>query len=68
MFLKCHYYLHRFAKSKRVVIDQRVEEDNSLELFKMATNTNELTTKLINRQVFIFRRYQVNVKNIKCPL
>jgi hypothetical protein len=49
MHFKCHYHLHPFAKSKRGVIDQRVEKDNSLDMFKMTANTNELTMKLINR-------------------
>jgi hypothetical protein len=68
MLFKCHYHLHPFAKSKRGVVNQRVEEDNSLDMFKMTANTSEPTTKLINRQLLNFWCYQVNVKNIKCPL
>jgi hypothetical protein len=68
MLFKCHYHLHPFAKTKRGVIDQRVEKDNSLDMFKMTTNTNELTMKIINRKLLIFTHYQVNVKDIKCPL
>ncbi len=68
MLFKCHYHLHPFAKSKRGVIDQRDAKDNNLDMFKMTTNTRVLTTKLINRQLLIFKRYQVNVKDIKCPL
>jgi hypothetical protein len=68
MLFKCHYHLHPFAKSKRGVIDQRVEMDNSLDMFKMTTNTNELTMKIINRKLLIFTHYQVNVKDITCPL
>jgi ABC-type lipopolysaccharide export system ATPase subunit len=41
MFLKCHYDLHFLAKSKRGVVDQRVEKDNILDIFEMTTNTNE---------------------------
>jgi hypothetical protein len=50
------------------VVDQRVEEDSSLDIFEMTTNTSEPTTKSVNRELLIFRRYQVNVKDIKCPL
>jgi hypothetical protein len=45
MLFECHYHLHPFAKSKKGVIDQRVEEDNRLDMFKMTANTNDLTTK-----------------------
>ncbi len=56
MLFKCHYHLHPFAKSKRGVIDQRVEEDKNLDMFKMTANTSVLTTKLINRQLLIFKQ------------
>jgi hypothetical protein len=34
----------------------------------IAVNTSGLTTKLNNREHFIFMYYQMDVKNIKCPL
>jgi hypothetical protein len=38
-------------------------------IFEMiAINTSGLTTKLNNREHFIFMYYQMDVKNIKCPL
>jgi hypothetical protein len=33
----------------------------------MIANTSELTTELINKELLIFKRYQVNVEDIKCP-
>jgi hypothetical protein len=33
----------------------------------MTTNTSEPTMKLINKELLIFKRYQVNVENIKSP-
>jgi hypothetical protein len=53
---------------ERGVVDQRVEKDRSLDIFGMIANTNEPTTELVNRELLIFRRYQMDVKNIKCPL
>jgi hypothetical protein len=35
---------------------------------KMIANTIEPSMKLINRELLIFKRYQVDVKDIKCPL
>jgi hypothetical protein len=34
----------------------------------MIANTTDPTTKLVNKELLIFRRYQVDVKDIKCPL
>jgi len=44
MLLKCHYHLHPLVKSKRGVVNQRVEEDNNLNIFEMILNTSEPTT------------------------
>ncbi len=66
MLLMYHYHLHPLAKYKRDIVDQRVEEDNSLDIFEMTTNVSEPTTKLINRELLIFKHYQVDVKDIKC--
>jgi hypothetical protein len=58
--------LHPLAE--RCVVDQRVEKDSNLDIFKMTISTSEPTTKLINRKLLIFKRYQVDVKDMKCPL
>ncbi len=34
----------------------------------MITNTNETTKKLVIKELSIFRKFQVDMKNIKCPL
>jgi len=57
MLLKCYYYLHLLVESKMGVVDQRVEEDMNLDIFKMTTNTNEPTMKLVNKELLIFRHY-----------
>jgi hypothetical protein len=68
MLLKCHYHLHVFVEFERGVVDQRVEKENNLDIFEMIASTSEHATKLINRELLIFRHYQVDVKNIKCLL
>jgi hypothetical protein len=45
------------------VIDQRVEEDRNLDIFKMIANT-----KNFNKELLIFRHYLMDVKDITCPL
>jgi hypothetical protein len=66
MLLKCYYHLHSLVGSGRAVVDQRVEKDKNLNSFEMIANISEPTTKLVNRKLLIFRRYQVDVKNVKC--
>jgi len=53
MLLKCYYDLHLLVESKMGVIDQRVEEDTNLNIFKMTTNTNEPTMELVNKELLI---------------
>ncbi len=53
---------------ERGVVDQRIEEENNLDIFEMTTNRSEPTMELVNRELLIFKFYYVNVKDIKCPL
>jgi hypothetical protein len=68
MLFKCHYHLHHLAEFERNVVDQRVEEDNNLDIFEMTTNTIDLTMELINKELLILKCYQVGIKDFKCPL
>jgi len=34
----------------------------------MSTTMNELTKEVVNKELLIFKRFQVDVKDIKCPL
>jgi hypothetical protein len=67
MLFKCDYHLHPLVEYERGVVDQRIEEDNNLDSLKMIADTIEPSIKLINRELLIFKRYQVDVKDIKCP-
>jgi hypothetical protein len=68
MLLKCYYHLHPLVKFERGVVDQKVEEDKNLNIFEMIINTSELTMELVNREPIFFKCYQVDDKDIKCPL
>jgi hypothetical protein len=68
MFFKFYYHLHPLVESKRGVVEQRVEEEKNLDIFEMIASINELTTKLVDKKLLIFKCYQVDVKDIKCPL
>jgi hypothetical protein len=60
--------LHTLVEFERGVVDQRVEKDNSLDIFEMTANTIELTIEMMNKELLIFKHYQMDVKDIKCPL
>jgi hypothetical protein len=50
-------------------VDQDIFEHGcSLDIFEQTRNTNELVEELVNRELLVFRRYQLDVKDIKCPL
>ncbi len=68
MHLKCFYHLHPLVEFERGVVEQKVEVDNNLDIFEMTTSISELVTNLVNRELLSFRHYQVDFKDIKCPL
>jgi hypothetical protein len=68
MFIICYYHLHLLVESERDVVIKWVEEDMSLDIFEIVANTSGLAMELVNKELLIFRCYQLNVKNIKCPL
>jgi hypothetical protein len=49
MLLKCYYHLHPLVESKRGVVDEKVEEEKTLDIFEMTTCTSEPTMKLVNK-------------------
>jgi hypothetical protein len=49
-------------------IAYKIDEDTNLNNFEVVVDTNELARKSINEELLIFQKYQVDKKNIKCPL
>jgi hypothetical protein len=45
--LKFHQHLHTLSKVENS-FDYRIDKDNSLNIFEMVTNTNELAKELVN--------------------
>ncbi len=68
MFLKCYYHLYPLVEFEKVVVDPKVEKHMNLDIFEMTTNKNHPTIELVNRELLIFKHYQMDVQNIKCPL
>jgi len=64
MLLKCYYHLHPWFKN--VIVDQdSVDEHYNLDIFEMTTSTNELVKEVVNKEFFIFKKFQVNAKKFK---
>ncbi len=68
MFMKCYYYLHPSIESNNDFVNQKVYDDNNLDILKMIARSTKPTKKLVKRELLVFRHYQVDVKEIKCPL
>jgi hypothetical protein len=49
-------------------VDQVIEKNCSLDIFEQTTNINELMKEFMDRELHIFKRYQVDINDIKCPL
>jgi hypothetical protein len=68
MLLKCYHHLHLVENYDVESTKHRSYEDNSLEIFEMTTCTNEPMVELVNKELLIIRRFQMDPEEIKCPL
>ncbi len=66
MLVKCHEHLHPSMIS--FVDKDDFDHDCNLDKNEQTTSTSEPTKELVKKEVLIFRRYQVDVKHIKCCL
>ncbi len=60
MLVKCHEHLHPLVRLDTNCVDQFI--------FEQIANTSEPTKELVKKELLVFRRYQMDVKDIKCPL
>jgi hypothetical protein len=51
-----------------LVVDMQTHEKSSLDIFEMSNKTNEPTKEVVKKELQMFKRFQVDVKDIKCPL
>jgi hypothetical protein len=67
MFLKCYHHLHPMIESVGCV-DQTIDEDCGLDIFQQTASISEPTKELVTIELLIFKHYQVDPKDIMCPL
>jgi hypothetical protein len=48
--------------------DMQIDEESIPDIFEMSARTNESTKELVNKELQMFRKFQVHVKDVKCPL
>jgi len=68
MFLKCYHHLHPVENYDIESTKHRSYEDNNLDIFEMIASISEPMVELVNKELLIFRRFQVDPKEIKSPL
>jgi hypothetical protein len=51
-----------------VLLTKGVGDDNNLDIFQMTSRNTKPTKKLVKKVLLVFRHYQMDVKEIKCPL
>ncbi len=67
MLLKCYYHVHPMTKFVGCV-NQTTHEDCSLYNFQQTTSTSQSTKEIVVRELLIFKHYQRDPKDVKCPL
>jgi hypothetical protein len=69
MSVKYHEHLHPLVRLETNFANQNIfDQDCNLDIFEQITSISKLVKELVRRELLIFRRYQLNVKDIKCPL
>jgi hypothetical protein len=54
--------------SEIATTDQNVDEDCSLDTFEIITSIRGPAKELVDKELLIFTKFQVDAKDIKCPL
>jgi hypothetical protein len=65
MFLKCYHHFHLMTKFVGCV-DQTSDENSNLDIFQHIVSTIEPSKELVTKELLIFKRYQVDPRDIKC--
>jgi len=58
MLVKCHEHLHPLVNLDTNCADQ--------DIFEQVVSTSELAKELVKRELLVFKKYQLDIKDIKC--
>jgi hypothetical protein len=68
MLLKCYHYLYLVGENEFSDAVDYENDDCKLDIFERITSSNEPTKKLMTKNLLNFKRFHVDVKDIKSPL
>jgi hypothetical protein len=54
MFMKCYYHLHSLTQSNNGFVDQKVDDDNNLDIFQVTTRNTKPTKDLVKKELLVF--------------
>ncbi len=49
----CYYHLHPLIQSNNGLVDQRLDDDNSLDIFQLTTRSIELAKEFVKRELLV---------------
>ncbi len=66
-FFRYFHIVYLMAKFGPIA-NMQIDEESSLNIFETSVKTSEPTKEVVNKELQMFKRFQVDVKNIKCLL
>jgi hypothetical protein len=68
LLVKCHEHFHPLVTLDMNCADQNIffEQDCNLDIFEQVVTTSELAEVLVKRELLVFKRYHLDIINIKC--
>ncbi len=65
--LKFHYHLHPLVEFQNSIVDQGVEENNSLKICKMTVDMDLINRKLLFFQVLLsaYQKHQMSISMVR---
>jgi hypothetical protein len=69
MLVKCDEHLHPLVRLETNFANHNIfYQDCNLDIFEQISSTSEPIKELVKKELRIFRKYQLDVKDIKFPL
>jgi len=57
MLMKCYYQLHWSIEFDKGFVDQKIDDDNSLDIFQMTIGNIEPSKEFVKRKLLVFQCY-----------
>ncbi len=67
-FFMCYHYLHPMGERELGGVVDHKNDDCKLDIFQMTTTNSKPMKELVTIQLLDFKRFHIDVKDIKSPL